>query len=108
MNIDGENFLIRRNDHPRYAFEYSVNDPHTGDIKHQHEQRDGDVVTGSYSLVEPDGSVRTVDYAADWASGFHATVRKSGPTVHKAVAVQPAVLGPKATFVAKRNTAILH
>jgi uncharacterized protein YcbX len=30
---------------------------------------------GQYSLVEPDGSVRTVDYVADWATGFHANVR---------------------------------
>lgn len=37
--------------HPRYAFEYGVNDPHTGDIKHQKEERDGDVVKGQYSLV---------------------------------------------------------
>ncbi|KAJ8979014.1 hypothetical protein NQ317_012709 [Molorchus minor] len=38
-----------------YEFGYSVNDPHTGDSKSQHEVRSGDVVEGSYSLVEPDG-----------------------------------------------------
>lgn len=32
--------------HPRYAFEYGVNDPHTGDIKQQKEVRDGEVVKG--------------------------------------------------------------
>lgn len=37
-------------------------------------------------MVEPDGSVRIVDYVADWETGFHATVRKEGPTVHKTVA----------------------
>jgi len=63
--------------HPRYAFEYSVNDEHTGDKKHQYEERDGDVVKGQYSLVEPDGSVRIVDYYADWDTGFHATVSKN-------------------------------
>lgn len=31
---------------PRYAFEYGVNDPHTGDIKQQKEVRDGEVVKG--------------------------------------------------------------
>ena len=36
-----------------------VNDPLTGDNKHQKEERDGDVVRGEYSLVEPDGNVRT-------------------------------------------------
>lgn len=60
--------------HPRYKFEYGVNDPHTGDIKEQKEERDGDVVKGQYSLVEPDGNVRTVTYEADWKTGFHAQI----------------------------------
>ncbi|XKL66070.1 hypothetical protein PGB90_009490 [Kerria lacca] len=64
-------------EHPRYAYEYSVNDDYTGDHKRQYEERDGDVVKGQYSLVEPDGSVRIVDYVADWDTGFHATVSKS-------------------------------
>lgn len=68
--------LFVQDAHPRYAFEYGVDDPHTGDKKHQWEERDGDVVKGQYSLVEPDGSVRTVDYVADWETGFHATVHK--------------------------------
>ncbi|CAH0407835.1 unnamed protein product [Chilo suppressalis] len=70
-------FLENYDAHPRYAYEYSVNDPHTGDIKQQKEERDGEVVKGQYSLVEPDGSVRTVDYVADWKTGFHADVRNS-------------------------------
>ena len=59
-----------------------MKDPHTGDLKSQWEQRDGDVVKGSYSLVEPDGSIRTVDYTADKHSGFNAVVSKTGPNVH--------------------------
>lgn len=55
--------------HPAYKFEYSVADPHTGDQKSQSETRDGDAVKGQYSLVEPDGSIRTVDYSADDHSG---------------------------------------
>ncbi|GBP01789.1 Pupal cuticle protein Edg-84A [Eumeta japonica] len=31
-------------DHPRYAFNYGVADHSTGDVKSQHETRDGDVV----------------------------------------------------------------
>lgn len=69
--------LIFQDAHPRYAFEYGVNDPHTGDIKEQKEQRDGDVVKGQYSLVEPDGNVRTVTYQADWETGFHAQITNS-------------------------------
>lgn len=48
--------------------------------------------TGQYSLVEPDGSVRTVDYTADDVHGFNAVVSKSAPTVHATAAVvQPIV-----------------
>jgi len=64
---------------PKYAFKYGVNDYHTGDVKSQHETRDGDVVKGQYSLVEPDGSIRTVDYTADKLNGFNAIVHKTAP-----------------------------
>jgi hypothetical protein len=74
-------------DHPRYSFNYGVQDHSTGDIKHQSEFRDGDVVKGSYSLVEPDGSIRTVDYTADDVNGFNAVVHKTAPTVHKAAVI---------------------
>lgn len=33
--------------HPKYNFDYSVKDPHTGDFKNQWETRDGDVVKGN-------------------------------------------------------------
>ncbi|CAH2075436.1 unnamed protein product, partial [Iphiclides podalirius] len=74
---------------PRYAFTYGVADHSTGDVKSQHESRDGDVVKGQYSLVEPDGSIRTVDYTADPVHGFNAVVSKIGPSVH----VAPAQVG---------------
>ncbi|XP_055624845.1 cuticle protein 8-like [Toxorhynchites rutilus septentrionalis] len=75
--------------YPKYSFNYGIKDPHTGDIKSQAEERDGDVVKGQYSLVEPDGSVRTVDYTADDHNGFNAVVHKSAPAVHKAVVAAP-------------------
>nr|CAD7598354.1 unnamed protein product [Timema genevievae] len=68
--------------HPQYKFDYAVHDPHTGDVKNQWESRDGDVVKGSYSLVESDGTVRTVDYTADKHNGFNAVVKKSGQAIH--------------------------
>lgn len=37
---------------------------------------------GQYSLVEADGSLRTVDYTADPINGFNAVVSKSAPSVH--------------------------
>lgn len=83
-----------------YQFSYGVKDLHTGDIKHQWEKKDGDMVKGQYSLVEPDGSIRTVDYTADKHSGFNAIVKHSGtfkhpiqakeePTSHNEVILKP-------------------
>jgi hypothetical protein len=46
-------------------------------------------VKGQYSLVEPDGSIRTVDYTADPVNGFNAVVSKSGPGVHAVPVVKP-------------------
>ncbi|CAG4977158.1 unnamed protein product [Colias eurytheme] len=61
--------------HPHYEFDYKVEDHHTGDMKHQHEDRNGDVVKGVYSLRQPDGSERTVHYHGDHHTGFHADVK---------------------------------
>lgn len=56
---------------------------------------------GSYSLVEPDGSLRTVIYTADPVNGFNAVVEKT-PLVHKAIPVAPvapfAPIAPVAPF----------
>ena len=68
--------------YPRYHFNYGVKDQHTGDLKSQWEHRDGDKVKGSYSVLEPDGSIRTVDYMADDHNGFNAVVKKTGPSRH--------------------------
>ncbi|XP_023954669.1 cuticle protein 7-like [Bicyclus anynana] len=65
--------------HPKYDYSYSVSDPHTGDHKEQHEARDGDVVKGEYSLLQPDGSFRKVTYTADDHNGFNAIVHNTAP-----------------------------
>lgn len=99
--------LLPFQSHPKYSFNYGVHDSHTGDVKSQHEVRDGDVVKGQYSLVEPDGSVRTVDYTADDHHGFNAVVSKSAPTVHAVAPVvhakvaAPVVYAAHAPVVAK-------
>ncbi|KAF6212035.1 hypothetical protein GE061_012553 [Apolygus lucorum] len=67
---------------PHYQFEYSVHDPHTGDVKSQHETREGDVVKGFYTLKEADGTTREVHYTADHHNGFNAEVKKIGHAVH--------------------------
>nr|XP_034833592.1 cuticle protein 19.8-like [Maniola hyperantus] len=64
-----------------YEFQYSVQDGHTGDVKQQQEARAGDAVHGSYSLVQPDGVQRIVDYTADAVHGFNANVRYEGHPV---------------------------
>lgn len=78
-----------------YEFSYEVNNPETGDIKMQKESRKGDDVSGSYSLVEPDGwTRRIVDYTASEHGGFNAVVRKEqvqSPTVTKIIAPQPTI-----------------
>jgi hypothetical protein len=75
---------------PQYEFRYGVKDTHTNDIKEQAEKRVGDKVEGFYSLVEPDGTTRTVKYTADHHSGFNAVVSKSGQAVHPATPVRVA------------------
>ncbi|CAG4941793.1 unnamed protein product [Parnassius apollo] len=100
--------------HPRYDFSYSVADPHTGDHKSQHESRDGGAVHGSYSLVEPDGSVRKVDYTADDHHGFNAVVHKTAghhpaPVVHSAPIVHAAPISHYAVApIALGHHGLLH
>ncbi|XP_023944314.2 larval cuticle protein A2B-like [Bicyclus anynana] len=77
---------VEEYDHnPQYTFAYDVQDGHTGDSKAQHETRNGDVVQGSYSVVDPDGVKRTVEYTADPHNGFNAVVHRE-PLAVKAVA----------------------
>jgi hypothetical protein len=74
----------------QYSYAYDIQDALTGDSKSQHESRSGDVVQGSYSLVEPDGTRRTVDYTADPVNGFNAVVHKE-PVAYAAPAVAKTV-----------------
>lgn len=59
---------------PNYSFAYDVQDPITGDSKAQIESRNGPLVQGSYSLIDPDNTRRTVHYTADDLGGFRAVV----------------------------------
>uniref|UniRef100_A0AAG5D722 Uncharacterized protein n=1 Tax=Anopheles atroparvus TaxID=41427 RepID=A0AAG5D722_ANOAO len=68
--------------YPKYQFEYGVKDPLTGDHKSQWEMRDGDIVKGSYTLDEPDGTQRIVEYRVDDKNGFVAIVKKIGKPKH--------------------------
>ncbi|GFG29886.1 hypothetical protein Cfor_09908 [Coptotermes formosanus] len=74
--------------YPQYQFAYTVQDALTGDSKAQEETRDGGIVKGSYSLIEPDGVRRTVNYYADPVNGFNAVVQRDVPII-KAVPAAP-------------------
>lgn len=96
-------------DHPQYSFSYDVQDASTGDNKNQHETRDGDVVNGQYSLIEPDGSRRTVDYTADDINGFNAVVHKTPGDAPIVKAVHaPIAVAHAPTYVSHAPVAIAH
>ncbi|KAL4710574.1 hypothetical protein ACJJTC_008976 [Scirpophaga incertulas] len=59
---------------PSYSFSYGVSDSRTGDVKTVWEAKDGDTVKGQYSVLQPDGSTRTVEYSAGPGKGFTAIV----------------------------------
>ncbi|XP_077272906.1 cuticular protein 1 [Temnothorax americanus] len=92
--------------HPQYSYAYDVHDSLTGDAKSQQETRDGDLVQGSYSLLEADGTRRIVDYIADSVNGFNAVVRKEPA----AVAAAPIAHAPLAYAapVAKIAAPVAH
>lgn len=85
MRFDDEiNISFHFQMNPAYAFSYGVKDLHTGDVKSQWESRDEGGVKGHYSVLEPDGSIRSVHYTADAKNGFNAVVKTHGPNVHPA------------------------
>lgn len=55
---------------PKYEYKYEVSDHQTGDRKTHWESREGDSVRGAYTLYEPDGALRTVEYTADALHGY--------------------------------------
>ncbi|XP_071568162.1 uncharacterized protein [Temnothorax nylanderi] len=94
-------------DSPRYSFGYSVADGLTGDNKAQEETRNGDVVHGSYSLIEPDGSRRAVSYVADPINGFNAVVQRDpGITVRTAAPLSAATVRPVIAAAAPAPVAV--
>ncbi|XP_046399430.1 larval cuticle protein A3A-like [Ischnura elegans] len=98
---------------PQYSYSYDIQDALTGDSKGQTETRNGDVVQGSYSLVEPDGTRRVVEYTADPVNGFNAVVHKEGAAVVKAavaapVAVKTVAAAPAVAYHAAPAVAAYH
>ncbi|NP_001166682.1 cuticular protein RR-2 motif 78 precursor [Bombyx mori] len=82
--------------HPSYQFGFDVNDDQYTNYQNRKEQRDGDVIKGSYSVVDSDGFIRTVTYTADPKEGFKAEVQRQPtdivvkiPTPKPQIAQQP-------------------
>ncbi|XP_045459171.1 cuticle protein 21-like [Melitaea cinxia] len=88
---------VVKEDNDYSSFAYDVADPNTGDYKSQVESRVGGTVKGQYSLVDPDGTQRVVDYTADDVNGFNAVVQKNPLAV---AASAPAVVQAKTVYSA--------
>ena len=76
---------------PSYQFGYTVTDAKTGDSKAREEVRDGDVVSGSYTVADPDGRIRHVTYTADAVNGFNAVVTYDGEQGPPAIPLNPSI-----------------
>lgn len=50
---------------PSYQFGFDVKDDEFTNYQNRKEQREGNVIKGSYSVVDSDGFIRTVTYTAD-------------------------------------------
>uniref|UniRef100_A0A336KZY8 CSON000880 protein n=1 Tax=Culicoides sonorensis TaxID=179676 RepID=A0A336KZY8_CULSO len=83
-----------------YAFEYSVHDEHTGDVKSQKEVRHGDNVEGYYTLIDADGHRRVVHYTADEHNGFNAKVEREYVGGHYEAPKQVKYVVPVQKYVA--------
>lgn len=57
-----------------YQFGFDVKDDEYTNYQNRKEVRDGNVIKGSYSVVDSDGFIRTVTYTADPKEGFKADV----------------------------------
>lgn len=62
---------------PQYQFGFDVKDDQFTNYQNRKEQREGDKITGSYSVVDSDGFIRTVTYTADPKEGFKAEVTRT-------------------------------
>ena len=57
-----------------YEYSYKVEDDYKLNYHNRYEKRTGNTVNGRYSVVDPDGSLRTVEYSASPNTGFVAKV----------------------------------
>ncbi|XP_026315674.1 pro-resilin-like isoform X1 [Hyposmocoma kahamanoa] len=74
----GPGFSEGESDEPaKYEFSYEVDDAETGTKFGHSEQRDGDLATGEYNVVLPDGRKQVVEYEAG-LQGYKPQIRYEG------------------------------
>ncbi|VVC34501.1 Insect cuticle protein,Chitin-binding type R&R consensus [Cinara cedri] len=64
------------NPNAQYQFSFDISDDESTNYHNRKEQRDGEKISGSYSVVDSDGFIRTVTYTADPEEGFKAEVSR--------------------------------
>ncbi|KAJ4441144.1 hypothetical protein ANN_10994, partial [Periplaneta americana] len=68
--------LLYLQPNPHYQFAFDVKDDEFTNYQNRKEQREGGKISGSYSVVDSDGFIRTVKYTADPLEGFKAQVTR--------------------------------
>lgn len=58
-------FFIQLQPNAQYQFSFDISDDESTNYHNRKEQRDGEKISGSYSVVDSDGFIRTVTYTAD-------------------------------------------
>ncbi|XP_076053412.1 cuticle protein 7-like [Oratosquilla oratoria] len=66
-----------------YNFEYSVQDPESGNDFGHNEAREGDNTQGSYRVLLPDGKELVVSYTVNEDGGFIADATIDGVPLHQ-------------------------
>ncbi|CAL4177889.1 unnamed protein product [Meganyctiphanes norvegica] len=69
-----------------FEFAYAVKDDYTGNDFAHDEKSDGQVTSGSYRVLLPDGRTQIVTFTADHHSGYNAEVTYEGEAVYPAPA----------------------
>ncbi|XP_054265183.1 uncharacterized protein LOC128988035 [Macrosteles quadrilineatus] len=77
---------------PAYQFSFDVKDDEFTNYQNRKEQREGDKISGSYSVVDSDGYIRTVTYTADPKEGFKAEVSREPTEIRVKLPQPPAAL----------------
>ncbi|XP_050540720.1 cuticle protein 8 isoform X1 [Daktulosphaira vitifoliae] len=82
----------------QYQFSFDISDDESTNYHNRKETRDGQKISGSYSVVDSDGFIRTVTYTADPEEGFKAEVSREPTNIQVKIPAptpQPAAPAPQ-------------